>query len=213
MEDADSYYDGDFTAPVAVSPVSVSYPLQPRGDYRTRVVTQRFWVLARSYQGPTLGAIFYDKTQVSMHRQLKMVGHSTPTPIDGGLVEFEAMWAECPGKRIESQVVTYTYQFTRESDGETQLGEVTKSVSSILVTSYIETSNPATILTRSALRYTRFPSAILAQGGNSRSSHWTLTNREDYILASDTTFDRWLGNFYWVEERFVPNLTIGESLS
>jgi hypothetical protein len=210
MESRTEYRDGDFSEPAAISPAIPSYPFEAVGDTQTRMISQRFQVEASGYRRPSNGTAYPYRSQVSRNRSLKLIAHSVPTYVDADLIEYDAVWAELPRNRTESEPYSHTYQYTRVVDDETQLGEVTKTVAAIFEISYIETSNPAEITIRSALRYVRFPGGILPQGGTSAGQNWTQSN--GYILARDTSFARWVGDFWAVTEIWVPNIPLGEVL-
>lgn len=203
---AQSFYDGDWNTPSPDGAVVISLPLQNKGDTRARMVTQAMKVKAAKYRSPVLGSQFPQDFSPDLPRKssLKLTAHLSPA-LEGPILYYESQWCDVPEDRIDVEIFVYVYQFIRSftfgSVTLTKMGEVTKTVSSLVRVRYVHTANPAEIEVKRAQKYIRSNSGRILSVGNTYESVI-----RGYRLAEDTSFDRWNGNIWEVRERYVKSL-------
>lgn len=202
---ATTFTDGDWQTAERDGPPIVTYPLQNMGDTRARMVKQRFTQDARYYprDGPRLGAGFPYDDVIPNHNSLRQVFHEDPIYLGATMIEFTAVWCDVPKDRVDTQTITFNYQFPYEDeDGIASLAEIAVGVSALVQVRYRHTANPAQIKIKQPFRYVRANRGIYNLGSRS-------TDGNDNILAEATQVNRWYGNIREIREMYVPPRTLG----
>ncbi|HEX8309940.1 MAG TPA: hypothetical protein VF614_01405 [Chthoniobacteraceae bacterium] len=175
------HYDGSYTSPTAIGPLVRS--TDP--DTQSYLFRQHFHQLANKWQRTLQGAY-------GPHGSY-LVEESEPTEKDGGIVEWSRLYAQVPPRRTEGQPYNHTYQFLTSEGG---IEEVVLYSSSVLVFDYFETSDTSTIPLFEAFRLFTF-------GGVTHSVGTPPEPGAPFIIAEDSTLNRWRGTIWERVTRYV----------
>lgn len=107
---ADPYDPLDTTSPQYDGPLLISYPLTEMRDPTHIEATQRYYVQAGEYDAPTLNS-----TLTVGATTCYLVGDSTPSLAETGIVSFERTWMSIPATTY--QYSTYAAEFPGFSFG------------------------------------------------------------------------------------------------
>lgn len=198
------------TVPVFAGPGLLRFPFANVGDAATVIVDQAFMLRPESYESPILNTVYSSSGYFTDDPSIStayLVGDTTPSPVDGGLVQYIRSWASVPESREEYESISATFpgiQNQRAPFTETVTAQIT--IDYFLVGPSQTYEDPSEIPTIPATKFldsawsTGAPADAFFLSGSTSPLLGTwlagVTAEEFTYIIQASTLERWMGNIY-----------------